>query len=209
MKESLFPSFCIRCSLYGECLCASCQKILTQNIPHIYLKKDSSLSGIIASHTYQEAPDIAQAIHLLKYTGQRDLAKPLAHILFSSLSYALSLKIITLPLWALAIPLHPRRYRERGFNQNNEIGIFLPPSVTLLPNVLFRKKYTRSQITLTKEKRIQNIKNAFECLPSIPQAGTILLLDDVTTTGATLEEAAVKIKLHTSIPVWGCVLAQD
>ncbi|MBT3412921.1 MAG: ComF family protein [Candidatus Jacksonbacteria bacterium] len=186
-----------------------CQQILSRVTPNIYLEKDSPLSGIIAAHIYQEAPDIAQAIHLLKYSGQRVLAQPLSAILSSAISHALLRGAITTPLWAIAIPLHPRRYRERGFNQNDEIGNFLPPSITFIPNILSRKKYTPSQIMLSKEKRIQNIKDAFECSSQTPQEGTILLLDDVTTTGTTLKEAAKKIKQQTDISIWGCVLAQD
>ncbi len=113
------------------------------------------------------------------------------------------------PIVTIPIPLHPRRERERGFNQNalltRNLTAITPSSAPLLE----RTMYTKSQTRLKKHERALNIHGAFSVVSSVPQTGTLVLIDDVATTLATLKEAATCLATHTKAPIWGCVLAYD
>ncbi len=93
------------------------------------------------------------------------------------------------------VPLHRRRYAERGFNQSEKLvqGMrsVLPSAVPF--QALRRVRYTRTQATLTREERLQNVQGAFELRPSAIEAMAgrrVVLVDDVLTTGSTLTECA-------------------
>ena len=90
-----------------------------------------------------------------------------------------------------AVPLHPRREYQRGFNQAEDLARQLGvPVMPLLKRVVF----TQSQIELPKDQRQENVKDAFAFSTLIPRSrisdpGVVVLVDDVSTTGATLEAA--------------------
>lgn len=101
------------------------------------------------------------------------------------------------------IPLHPRRLRERGFNQSEEIAATFVNrlavsgiSIPFFTDILARVKYTPSQAKKSsKEERISNLKGSFGVSDSVTLAGkTIFLIDDVSTTGTTLREATAALR---------------
>ena len=111
----------------------------------------------------------------------------------------------------IPIPLNNRKELERGFNQSREIAEIISSyfGIPLAQNFLVRKKYTLPQINLKLKQRSENIKNAFELLPDNEiQGKTILLIDDVTTSGATLNEAAKVLRENGVKEIWGVVIAQ-
>jgi len=90
------------------------------------------------------------------------------------------------------IPLSQQRMRERGYNQS---GLIAQPLSRImqwkyLPNALQRVRHTRSQVGLTAAERRENVQAAFTAQPGLVQNKTILLFDDVATTGATLHSAS-------------------
>jgi len=124
----------------------------------------------------------------------------------------------------IPIPLHPRRLRERGFNQAEilarEISKYFNWDV--LTDVLTRKRYTTAQVNLKAHERAKNLKNAFDEEikkyrnreikdddASIIKNRTVILIDDVLTTGATLNEAGKVLKDLGVNEVWGVCLAKD
>jgi len=126
-------------------------------------------------------------IHSLKYEGRRSLARPLAALMRDRCGSILHGADVVVP-----VPLHSSRRRERGFNQALDLarGLGLPVSLALR-----RVRATDSQITLPAEQRHRNMRDAFA--PSrVPwrsgsiDASVVVLVDDVSTTGATLEECA-------------------
>lgn len=111
----------------------------------------------------------------------------------------------------IPIPLHKKRENQRGFNQAKLLAenIALYFNLPLLNNALIKTKATPPQADLKGRQRRENIKNAFSCLsPDLVQNKTILLIDDVTTTGATLQQAAKVLKQAGARSVWSLVIAK-
>jgi len=144
------------------------------------------------------AGSLADLVHYFKYNGRTGLAFPLGRMMLGKLR----------DYWdpagfdALApVPLHPRRLRERGFNQSalllrswTQVDKKFPTGVNkrlLAPGLLERIKPTESQTGLNRQKRVANLKNAFRVSKGSTVAGLrVLLVDDVFTTGATVNECA-------------------
>ena len=129
-------------------------------------------------------------LHSLKYERRRSIAPPLGALMRDCGDELLRDANIVVP-----VPLHPRREYERGFNQADDLARQLGlPVMPLLKRVVF----TRSQIELPKHQRQENVKDAFGFRPSaissIPQI--VVLVDDVSTTGATLEACARVLKAN-------------
>ena len=122
-------------------------------------------------------------VHALKYGSRRSLAAPLALLMRRECAYALDGADVLVP-----VPLHPRRQRTRGFNQARELaeGLGLP----VMP-VLERTRYTPSQTDLPAARRHANVRDAFRLRRRAEVRGLrAVLVDDVCTTGATLEACA-------------------
>jgi ComF family protein len=131
-----------------------------------------------------------EIIHALKYERRRSIAPKLASLMRERGAALLDGASAVVP-----VPLHPRREYERGFNQAEDLAMHLgPPALALLKRV----RHTRSQIDLPKHQRQANVKGAFTLspVPGFPfQApGIIVLVDDVSTTGATLDACARVLK---------------
>lgn len=127
-------------------------------------------------------------IHALKYERRRTISPRLGALMRDRGADLLSDASVVVP-----VPLHPRREYQRGFNQAEDLARELGvPVMPLLKRVVF----TQSQIELPKDQRQENVKDAFGFRPSasasIPQI--VVLVDDVSTTGATLESCARVLK---------------
>lgn len=122
-------------------------------------------------------------VHALKYDGRRQLAKPLAARLAASAADVIAGADLVVP-----VPLHPSRRRARGYNQAAEIARHLGPP---LAPVLRRVRATPSQTDLPAARRHANVRGAFAMARRVNVAGlTVVLVDDVSTTGATLDACA-------------------
>jgi ComF family protein len=130
---------------------------------------------------------VQELIHNLKYKGREEIGVVLGNW------YVEELKTLTLenPFdIVIPVPLHKRKFRERGYNQVTTFGIALAEGleITYDDSVLYRKKYSKTQSKKNLSGRSENIENIFDVL-SIEkhQNKHLLLVDDVLTTGATLE----------------------
>jgi len=109
------------------------------------------------------------------------------------------------------VPLHPHRLRERGYNQATllakevEKALGLP----LLEDALLRVRSTIPQVGLTARERRDNVRGAFHCADGNLKGQRILLVDDVCTTGATLEACSLALRQEGVGVVWGLVLARE
>jgi ComF family protein len=131
-----------------------------------------------------------EIIHALKYERRRSIAPRLGAVMREQGAALLHDADVVVP-----VPLHPRREYERGFNQAEDLASELGlPMVRLLK----RTRFTHSQIELPKEQRQQNVKDAFALNPApgcrLPDPGIVVLVDDVATTGATLQACATVLK---------------
>ncbi len=151
------------------------------------------------------APPLKEAITLFKYQGKHSLAGPLAERMLEALP--------TLPPLDhfMAIPLHPHRLREREYNQALLLAYRLSRAthIPLLLNGVIRIRSTLPQTGLSKKARLTNVRRAFGVpKPNAVQGKRILLIDDVFTTGATLNECAKTLRRAGSGPVYGLTLTR-
>lgn len=159
-------------------------------------------------------PIIRALIRGLKYDGVKDVAPRLTDVL------VITMQIFSLPpawhptprwQWELQpVPLNARRERARGFNQATLLGSLLVQQINLpVADYLHRKTFHKPQVDLPEDKRAQNVKNAFTLKPDSNVGGkTIILLDDVYTSGSTMEECARVLKQGGAREVWGLVIAK-
>jgi ComF family protein len=143
----------------------------------------------------------------LKYEGQRHLARPLSELLLDCLA-ARPLAVDLL----VPVPLDRGRGRERGYNQSallaEPIGRAL--GLPLLAGALRRTRATRPQVGLSARERRANVRGAFACAdPSAVEGRRVLVVDDVMTTGATLEACADALTAAGAAVVYGLVVARD
>ena len=114
------------------------------------------------------------------------------------------------PECIIPVPLHTRRYQQRGYNQVIEIGRFLSSrlKLPLRPDVLQRIRATPEQASLTRTERQKNLRHAFRVVSPHPPAH-VAILDDVITTGSTVAEVASTLRNSgvAQIEVWGVARA--
>jgi competence protein ComFC len=148
-----------------------------------------------------------QAIHQLKYRNLRALAEPLAKLLNDYLATNPIPGEVLVP-----VPLHQKRLRERGYNQSRLLAKELG-KLTNLPVVddcLIRQRHAPPQArSSTVEERRRNVAGAFVCRDHRLQNKQVLLIDDVSTSGATLDAGATALKATGATSVWGLVLARE
>ena len=128
-------------------------------------------------------------LHALKYRGRRSVAKPLGQLMAATAPH-----IVAGADFAVPVPLHFMRRYRRGFNQAEELAKFVP--IPLLP-ALRRTRWTATQTDLAEAQRHKNVRNAFAVrrrARRVVRGATIVLVDDVSTTGATLEACALALR---------------
>jgi ComF family protein len=141
---------------------------------------------------------LRELIHLLKYESVVPVASVLGGMAARTLKQLLPSCGGSAPL-VVPVPLHRSKRHDRGFNQAELIAHAaakrLPGRVTLSGNVLVRQRATMSQVGLTREQRVANMRDAFRVCDRQPVRGaTVILVDDVMTTGTTLSECARVLK---------------
>lgn len=146
-------------------------------------------------------------LHMLKYQGRDDIG------IFLGRQFGLELKNSDLfkPITAIVpVPLHPKRLKERGYNQAEVIAVGLSEAmgVPVVADVLLRNVYTQTQTKKTRMERMQNIAGAFTVSNTEKiEHGHVLLVDDVITTGATLETCAQTLLDSVDVKISICSLA--
>jgi ComF family protein len=127
-------------------------------------------------------------VHALKYEGRRSLARPLGRLMRER-----GAEVLAGAAWVVPVPLHPSRKRHRGFNQAADLAQHM--GVPVLP-ALHRVRATPTQTGLPAGRRHRNMRDAFApARARLALAGTVVvLIDDVSTTGATLEACARTLK---------------
>ncbi|MFA6300802.1 MAG: phosphoribosyltransferase family protein [Candidatus Paceibacterota bacterium] len=197
--DIIFPSKCILCNKYGVDLCLDCLK----DAP---TAERESANWIFPLYDYRH-PAIKKSLWLLKYKGKKRLANVFAEILYDKILEELSeleiLQNFTKPV-LIPIPLSPKRYRERGFNQAQLIceelikinNLRYSVDIKLENSVLIKPRDTEHQARIkNRTARLKNIIGSFAVKNKEKiKERNIILIDDITTTGATLSEAKKVLK---------------
>lgn len=185
---ALFPDSCVGCKRFGVLLCNECGQNI--HLPLISIEQD-----IIAAYFYQDRI-VKEIIYQLKFRRRKMALDVLEDKLRDAFVIALakfnipkeeSIVLIPIPLW------HQREH-ERGFNQSmiiaEKISNGLPREITVREDILVRVRKTDPQTTMpTKSSRASNIQGCFRCVGDDMRNKTVIVIDDIVTTGATMNEA--------------------
>ena len=192
LVESPICPKCGRQSIFSPDLCESCRLGVNSDIDEI--RSWALFDG-----------SVRKAVHHLKYQGNGGLGEVLSQYLIDILR--------NLP-WqidmVIPVPLAPLRFQTRGYNQSMFLARPLAYyyGFVLNQHALVRYKETRSQVGLNTFQRQQNVQGAFQANKQEVNHKNILLIDDVLTTGATINEAARSLKKAGARCVYGITLAQ-
>lgn len=207
--EILFPTYCLGCKSKNEILCPDC-------ISNISRTEKEIGKDIFAIFNYHD-PIIKKIIWNLKYYKYSYLGKKLGEILYDELleniseirSYSMGSPIIVIP-----VPISKHKRKIRGYNQAEKIARGFCNSnkdrvFDLKENIIFKKLKTIPQARITnRERRLKNIKGSFEIKNNNIIIGkTIILIDDVTTTGGTMNEIMKLLKKSGAKKVIGFAIA--
>ena len=219
--DFLFPRWCVGCGKEGEFICDSCRRSLPRVMPPLCprcgrpqpsgalcpacVSWQAEIDGIRSPFRFDGV--MRQAIHQLKYRNLRAIAEPLAKLLNDYLAtYPIPGEVL------VPVPLHQKRLRERGYNQSSLLAKALG-KLTNLPVVddcLIRQRHAPPQArSTTVEERRSNVAEAFACRDHRLKGKQVLLIDDVSTSGATLDACAAALKAIGATSVWGLVLARE
>lgn len=218
----LYPPKCVACKDTSSNFCAQCRTKInyikyplcpTCGYPKSHQSEPcrqcnhnplSHLTAIRSAALFEDDP-LKLAIHKLKYKNLHSLASELAKLLEACLlQHPLPIDVI------VPVPLHPSRHKERGYNQATVLAKSLSRLIKkpVDDKTLKRRKKTRSQMTLKAADRQENVANAFVCLSNRLEDKNILLIDDVCTTGATLDACAQALKFARAGNIYGLTLAR-
>ncbi len=208
--DVLYPVICLICGRRMPTgrwmVCESCWDCL----PRLWKthQKDERLCTDMTMSVFEYREPFQRVLHAFKYGGIRSLAYPLALELRDVLSRCSDPPDILVP-----VPLHPARLRERGYNQSRLLATELGHAcgVPVLSYGHFRRiRYTSSQARLDRQHRLQNLSHAFRVIHSRDLWNRrVALVDDVLTTGSTLDECAKTLFRAGVRSVCTCTVARD
>lgn len=221
----LFPKHCIGCRKSGEYLCSNCfsqisfvtestcticNKPTPNGKTHPQCFTADRLSGTFCAIKYRRIA--RKLIYQLKYSPYlTDLLPILGDFLEEALvQNEVFMQILQKNPVLVPIPLSNARLRKRGYNHAALLAKTLGKRFSLeVVDMVKRIKETKPQFGLTREERAKNMQGAFELKKHVEQHKTVILVDDVLTTGSTCNEAAKVLKQHGAGEVWGVALCQD
>lgn len=226
--DILYPKFCVNCGKEGFYLCDDClyfveilefqycpfcfpPKLSSGGRTCVFCKNNHFLDGLYFACSY-ENQIVKKLITEFKYEPfVKDYSELLSFFIVSHLA-SLKKAFSDFDGFSLIpVPMFIKKQRARGYNQAEEIAKNLSEILKLemLPNVLIKTKPTLSQTELEKEERKNNIKDSFLIKNSERIKGKkIILVDDVFTSGATLDECARILKQNHAREVWGMAIAR-
>jgi ComF family protein len=222
----LYPPRCLVCKALGESgLCAACARQIAPVAPPFCRTCGQTLlpdaNGCLDCRRRRTAFTRARsmgaydgvlrhAIHQFKYRDRPQMAVPLGHLLTAyARDHAAELNGLHFDS-LLPVPMHPIRQRRRGYNQSERLARVVGNelSLPLLTGALVRIRPTRPQVGLTGEARRTNLRGAFAAQqPELITGNTLLLIDDVVTSGSSLHECALVLKAAGAKSVYALTLA--
>lgn len=227
LLDLVFPKECLACGCPDIYLCRSCLKKIELNHKSYCAlckagtdnfktcpscRQKTALQAVFVVANYNN--EILQAVlHSLKYNYVQELSRPLTALIKEFFEQNKLLEFYGLNssnALLLPVPLHKKRYLSRGFNQS----VLLAEGLSRLfdiprADLLKRQVNTVSQVTLKRQERQENMKDAFVYTGgNIAKDKKIIIIDDVVTTGSTLSECAQALSSQGFVDIYGLVMAQ-
>lgn len=223
----LFPSRCAGCQRVDELLCLTCRsefqilalplcmrcgKSIETNSENEHCRdcRNRPPSYEACRSAFRFDGRLRDAMHAFKFGRRGEIAPTLVGEMVDVLE-RMSPEVEMWPIDAVVpVPLHPEREKERGFNQARLLAIPLSGTWQLpyLERALVRVVATRTQVGLNADERRENVRQAFVADRQTVSGQTLLLVDDVRTTGATLEACADALLEAGAASVYALTLAQ-
>lgn len=204
--DLLYPNLCIACEgrTHGreELFCLSCQyqvhptymEQLKENEFTQHFKGRIPIVAGASLYYYSKGSKVQKALELLKYRGEYEIGIRIGQHFGKLLK---SIEAFQNLDYIIPVPLHPKRKIQRGYNQSAQFAKGLSDSLACpyREDILIRTKETITQTTKNRIERNQNIQSAFQLKrPDLIKGSYVLLVDDILTTGATLESCALTLQ---------------
>jgi ComF family protein len=203
---TIYPSLCLMCNenqrIKEDIFCFECYSTLpfTDHFQLIENSASDHLSGRVkmvnvASLLYfYKSGNVQELLHNLKYKNKPEVGIRCGEMIAEKMMDSEFFQDID---YLIPLPIHSKKLRQRGYNQSEKIadGISNISSIPVLNNVLIKNRNTTSQTHLHRHERVSNVQNTFSILnPELIKNKNVLIVDDVITTGATVEVAALKLE---------------
>lgn len=206
LSTILYPEVCVSCQQLLSRTTSVCCNLCMQLLP--WVENNDGIKNEVAEKLQGRLPSsyhfslvhfhknhfVQDIMHHIKYQNGTAIAHTLGGLLGEQI-HKIDHDIDAI----LPLPLHPKKLQERGYNQALIIaeGISQQTHIPILHDFLLRTKHTQSQTKKTRLERISNVSDAFEINTTIQHDYThFLIVDDVLTTGATIEAAALTLLAH-------------
>ena len=202
-----YPHYCPACHVEGPgLLCEACRRS-TYAPGYLELKKETVPHLDAVYRLYRYEGGVKRALHGLKYEKRRDYLDRMGE---EVLHHEADLEpLFTGNPFVVALPTDPKRRKTRGYEIPPAIfGPYLKKHAMILTQALWRQKATKPQYGLSRAERRENLLGSFAFHP-VKLDGTVIVIDDIATTGASLEEAARLLKEGGAEKVVGLVLASN
>jgi ComF family protein len=208
LLDLLMPPACAGCGRPGSLLCDRCVGAFAPPFrpDDRFVAPDAGVvigdALMLAMAAFAYAGPMRRALAALKYTGASRLAPILARVAAPALERLL---VITGPAILVPVPVHRERRRERGYNQAELIARALGPTAPILERV----RPTTKQHRLDRAARLANLRGAFRVTPGASAPSTVVVVDDIITTTATLEACASVLREAGVEAVYGFAVARE
>lgn len=204
--QVIFPTYCAACKYFlhkkESLICTNCRHklpIINPQKGSQLIKKQLLINSPIIHHTsvlfrYEKDSEIQSLIHNLKYKNPKKIGETLAYWHYNLLKKVLFTDKIDL---IIPVPMHNKRQRKRGYNQITYYAKTLAQvlNAKYLPKVLIKTKETKTQSKQSRKERFTNMLDSFELNSEIDITGKhILLVDDIITTGATIQACVASLE---------------
>ena len=219
--DLLFPRRCVACDRLGEFICPECESGMPVigaprchrcgnpgSSPCLCIAEGTRiwpLDGMRSAFLF-ESP-VREAVLALKYANLRSVGRALSGYAAEMLTKDNLYFDVLVP-----VPLHGRRLRQRGYNQSQIIAGHLGKELGIEVESRLLRRITHAgpqARAATADERRANVARAFQCGPGSLEGRKIALIDDVTTTGATLRACASALKRAGAGEVWGVTVARE